>query len=74
MTNEQKLDILKPYLERLINIGSVKESVVRKINEKVTYVDLGFERIFEEISFEEKIKIEIEIELIMLKIKDLENE
>ena len=55
-------------------MGDVKESVISNINEKVTYVDLGFERVFEQISFEEKVKIELEIEFIMNQINQLENE
>ena len=74
MDKEEKLNILRPYLKSLINMGDVKESVISNINEKVTYVDLGFERVFEQISFEEKMKIELEIEFIMNQIKQLENE
>tara|TARA_Y100000592_G_C5478597_1_gene323940 strand:+ start:940 stop:1164 length:225 start_codon:yes stop_codon:yes gene_type:complete len=74
MTKEEKLSILRPYLKSLMLMGDVKESVVRVMNEKVTYIDLGFERVFEQISFEEKVKIELEIEFIMNQINQLENE
>ena len=74
MDKEERLNILRPYLKSLITMGDVKESVISNINEKVTYVDLGFERVFEQISFEEKVKIELEIELIMNQINQLENE
>ena len=74
MTNEEKLSILRPYLKSLMLMGDVKESVIRVMNEKVTYVDLVFERVFEQISFEEKVKIELEIELITNLINKLENE
>ena len=74
MTKEEKLSILRPYLKSLFLMGDVKESVVRVMNEKVTYIDLGFERVLEQISFEEKVKIELEIEFIINQINQLENE
>ena len=74
MTKEEKLSILRPYLKSLFLWGDVKESLVRVMNEKVNYIDLGFERVLEQISFEEKIKIELEIEFIINQINQLENE